>query len=112
MSDLRLFVFSSWITQDLLLIGSFALVFFLLRLGARNERWQRAWIRLKRDRTGLIALGVICLYLLIGALEYLQIPVKNGRGGTQSILDAFTSHIRVERSYSARMRWRTFHPLT
>jgi peptide/nickel transport system permease protein len=101
MSDLPGLIFNHWITQDLLLIGSFALVFFLLSLGARNERWQRAWIRLKHDRTGLIAFGVICLYLLIGALEYLQIPVKNGRGGTQTILDAFTSHIRAERSYSA-----------
>jgi peptide/nickel transport system permease protein len=101
MSDLPGYIFSHWVTQNLLLIGSFALVYFLLRLGARNERWQRAWIRLKRDRTGLIALGVICLYLLIGALEYLQIPLKNGRGGTRSILDAFTSHVRVERSYSA-----------
>ena len=55
--------------QDFLVIGGFALVFFLLRAGARNERWQRAWGRLKRDRTGLIALGVVALYLTIGACE-------------------------------------------
>jgi len=92
---------SHWATQNLVVIFCFALVFLLLRAGARNERWQRAWIRLKRDRTGLIALGVISLYLLIGALEMLQIPVRTG--GTRSILDSFTAHIPAEHSYSAPM---------
>src|SRR3954466_10502690 len=101
MSDLPGRIFNHWITQDLLLIASFALVIFLLKLGSRNERWQRAWIRLKRDRAGLIAFGVISLYLLIGALEVLQIPLKGG--GTRSILSALTAHIPVERSYSAPM---------
>jgi len=88
-----------WITQDVLVIGGFALVFWLLRRGAKNERWQRAWQRMKRDRTGLIALGVVCLYLLTGALDMLRIP--GGAAGTRSVLDAFTSGIVLEKSYSA-----------
>src|SRR5260221_1429481 len=87
-----------WLTQDALVIAGFALVFFLLRAGAKNERWQRAWMRMKGDRTGLIALGVVIVYLAIGALEILQIPSD---GGTRSILDLFTAHVAPEKSYSA-----------
>lgn len=92
-------IFEHWITQDLLVVGGFALVFWLLRCGSRNERWQRAWQRMKRDRIGLIALGVVCLYLFIGALEMLRIP--GGAGGTRSILDVFTAGIAQEKTYSA-----------
>src|SRR4051794_12563567 len=88
-----------WITQDVLVIGGFALVFFLLRAGAKNENWQRAWVRLKRDRTGLISLGVVCLYLFIGALETMQLPTADG--GSHSILDLFVEHIPREKTYSA-----------
>ena len=88
-----------WLTQDLLVIAAFALVFFLLRAGAKNERWQRAGARLKRDRTGLIALGLIGLYLVIGALEMLQIP--HGNGGSRSLLDVLTAGVVSEKTYSA-----------
>lgn len=88
-----------WLTQDVLVIGGFTLVFLLLRSGAKNERWQRAWVRLKRDRTGVIALVVVCLYLLIGALEAMQIP--SGDGSTHSILDIFVAGIPREKTYSA-----------
>lgn len=88
-----------WITQDLLVIGSFALVFWLLRRGARNERWQRAWQRMKQDRTGMIAFAIVCVYLFIGAIEMIRIP--GGPHGTHSILDVFTAGIPQEKSYSA-----------
>ena len=88
-----------WITQDLLVISGFALVFWLLRRGSLNERWQRAWQRMKRDRRGLIALGVVMLYLFIGGLEMMRIP--GGSSGTRSILDVFVSGIVQEKSYSA-----------
>jgi peptide/nickel transport system permease protein len=91
--------FNHWVTEDVLVILGFAIVFLLLRAGARNERWQRAWVRLKRDRTGLIALGVVVLYLGIGALEMLRIP--GGPADTRSILDVFTAGVVPEESYSA-----------
>jgi peptide/nickel transport system permease protein len=91
--------YDHWLTQDALVIGGFALVFFLLRAGSRNERWQRAWVRLKRDSTGLIALGVVILYLVLGACEMLKIPTSTG--GMRSILDVFTAGIPAEKSYSA-----------
>jgi peptide/nickel transport system permease protein len=99
MSDFLTRIYQHWLTQDLQVIAGFALVFFLLRAGSRNERWQRAWVRLKRDRTGLIALGVVVLYLFIGALEMLQIPTHGGE--TRSILDVFLAGIPAEKSYSA-----------
>jgi len=89
-----------WIVQDLLVVGGFALVFWLLRRGARNERWQRAWLRMKQDRSGLIALGVVLLYLFIGALETIRIPA-DGPQGTRSILDVFFAGVKLEKSYSA-----------
>src|SRR5436190_16251456 len=91
--------FFHWLTQDLLIIGAFAFVYFLLRMGARNERWQRAWVRLKKDRIGMIAFVVILLYMAIGAMEMLQVPMKDG--GTRTLIDVFTDGIPRERSYSA-----------
>src|SRR4029434_7493584 len=91
-------MFDHWLTQDLLVVGGFALVLFLLRAGAKNERWQRAWVRMKRDRTGLIALGVVLLYLTLGALETIRIP---GGTGTRSIIDLMTGGVALEKSYSA-----------
>ena len=91
--------FNHWLTQDALVIGAFALVFFLLRAGARNERWQRAWVRLKKDRTGMIAFVVVFIYLGLGALELLQIP--DATAGSRSILDVLTAGVRTERTYSA-----------
>jgi peptide/nickel transport system permease protein len=92
-------IWEHWITQDLLVLAGFALVFWLLRRGARNERWQRAFQRMKRDRGGLLSLAVVVLYLFIGGLEMLRIP--GGDSGTRSILDVFTAGIVQEKSYSA-----------
>lgn len=88
-----------WWVQDFIVVFGFGLVFVLLRAGSRNERWQRAWERLKRDRTGLIALAVICLYLAIGGLEALQIPSSGG--GRRSFLDLVVGGIPSEKTYSA-----------
>jgi len=91
--------FDLWWVQDVVVIGGFALVFFLLRAGSRNERWQRAWLRMKADRAGMISLYVVCVYLFIGALEALQLP--SASGGGRSVLDLFVGHIPQEKTYSA-----------
>ena len=85
--------------QDFLVVAGFAGVAFFIRSNLRNEIWQRAFTRLKRDRVGLLAGAVICLYLLVGALEAIQLP--DGRGGAESLLHKVTSGIPVEESYSA-----------
>jgi len=91
-------IFNHWITQDLLIVAAFAFVFFLLRAGARNERWRHAWVRMKRDRTGLVALAAVLLYLAVGALEMLRVPTRDG---ARSMLDTFTAGVASEKSYSA-----------
>ncbi|MGV3532574.1 MAG: ABC transporter permease [Chthoniobacteraceae bacterium] len=91
------FLDNLWV-QNFLVIGGFLLVAFLLWSGSHNENWRRAGQRLRKDRVGLIALGVVCLYLFIGALEMIQIPSATGQ---RSILSAMTQHIPREKSYSA-----------
>ncbi len=92
-------MFASVWFQDSLVLAGFALVAMFLYANARNEVWHRALARLQRDRIGLAAGAVICLYLLIGALEAIQLP--DGRGGWESILDKLTSGLAAEETYSA-----------
>jgi peptide/nickel transport system permease protein len=92
--------FEHWLTQDILLVGGLGGIVFMLVRAARGARWQRAAARFKADRTGRIALGVVCLYLFIGALETFRVPV-GGAGDTKSLLDFILGGIPSERSYSA-----------
>lgn len=89
----------TWWVQDLIVLLGFALISVLLWAGSFNERWQLAWARLKRDRTGMIALIVVLLYMAVGALEALRVP--SASGGGSSVLDLFLGRIPFEKSYSA-----------
>src|SRR5437899_5518094 len=91
--------FTHWLTQDVLLILGLGGIVFGLTHAARSERWQRAWTRFCADRTGIVALSVVCVYLFIGASETLRVPV--GGGATKSLLDFAVASIPEERSYSA-----------
>jgi peptide/nickel transport system permease protein len=92
--------FAHWMTQNVLVIAGIGLVCWILWSGAHHERWQRAWVRLKGDRGGMIALAVVGLYLFIGALELIHLP--NKKGGHHSILDIiFANHVALEKTYSA-----------
>ncbi len=92
-------VFANVWFQDVLVVAGFVLVAFSLYANARNEVWHRAFARLKRDRLGLAAGMVICIYLFIGALETLQLP--DGRGGWESILHKLSAGLAAEETYSA-----------
>ena len=85
--------------QDFLVVAGFAGVAFFLYRNARSEVWHRALARLRRDRLGLAAGAVICVYLITGALETLQWP--DGRGGWESLLHKLTAGIAAEETYSA-----------
>lgn len=89
-----------WLFGDLMLVLGLGGMATLFWRSARSERWQRAITRFKRDRTGLIALGVVCLYIFIGALETFRLPMGPAHA-EESILDLLTSGIPDERSYSA-----------
>ena len=86
--------------QNILVVLGFGLVTGLVIAGSRNERWQRAFKRLRRDRLGIAAGVVIVIYLLIGALDMLRLPIGAGDAGT-SILDWLTRNVPGEKSYSA-----------
>ncbi|MEK0451813.1 MAG: hypothetical protein RL088_4081 [Verrucomicrobiota bacterium] len=87
-------------TQNFLVVAGIALIAWILWSGAHHERWQRAWVRLRADRGGMIALWVVGIYLFIGALELIHLP--NGKGGHHSILDvAFANRVALEKTYSA-----------
>jgi peptide/nickel transport system permease protein len=92
-------LFAHWLTQDLLVLAGFTLLGWVLWSGSHHERWQRAWHRFRADRSGVISLWVVGLYLLVGALEILHFP--DGKGGTRSVLDLFVGGIPIEKSYSA-----------
>jgi peptide/nickel transport system permease protein len=88
----------AWL-QNLWIVVALALIVGVIVHGARSERWERAWWRLRTDRLGIAAGLVIALYLFLGALEVLQIPVQGG--GSESILMRLTRGIPSEESYSA-----------
>ena len=92
-------LFHHWLTPNVLVLAGFFLIGWMLWSASHHERWRRAWLRFKSDRTGLIALGVVCFYLLLGALEVLQFPTQHG--GTRTVLDLFVGGIPAEKSYSA-----------
>ena len=91
--------FTHWLTQNLLVLGAFALLAWMLWSVSHHERWRRAWLRFRADRGGCVALVIVCFYLLLGALEVVHFP--NGKGGTRSVLDFFLGGIASEKSYSA-----------
>ncbi len=85
--------------QDALLVAAFAGIAAFLYTNARSEVWSRALARLRRDRLGLAAGAVICVYLFVGALETFQLP--DGKGGWESVLHKLTAVIAAEETYSA-----------
>ncbi len=92
-------LFGHWLFQDALLVLGLGSIVFLLARAARSDRWSRAWKRFKGERSGVVALIVVCIYLFIGALETLRFP--SSEGGTRSVLDLIVAGIPEERSYSA-----------
>lgn len=85
--------------QDALVVSGFGLAFVLLVLGSRNERWQRAWLRLRKDRLGMASAFVIALYLFIGAMESIQFHKHDG--SSMSVLGFVFQGIPEEKTYSA-----------
>jgi len=71
-----------------------ALVFAAVRM-ARADSLHRQMRRFRRDRIGVIALGVVTVYLLIGLAGLITLP-----DGNNAISKAF-AHVPQERSYSA-----------
>jgi len=67
--------------------------------GRHDEQWRIAFRRFRKDRVGLVATGIIAIYLLIGVLEMIRVPAASG--ATRSLLMQMTGGIPQERSYGA-----------
>lgn len=98
-----------WV-QDALVVFGFGLVAFLIWAGSRNERWQRAFARLRRDRIGVLAGFVIAVYLVVGALDMVRLPVGHGGAG-MTVMELLTQRVPAEKSYSAPMAGTTLSAL-
>ena len=97
--------FDHWWVQDVVFAVILIILATLLRLGFRNELWRRAGQRFLRDKVGIAALAVACVYLAIGALETIQLP--DASGGRHSVLQAMTSGIAKERRFSTPLATHT-----
>jgi peptide/nickel transport system permease protein len=92
-------IYDHWAVQDFLVVAGLSLLVWVIWSASHHERWQRAWVRFKRDRIGIASLVAVCAYLFIGALEAVQFPAKEG---TKSLLDLLlVDHLQDEKSYSA-----------
>lgn len=98
---------SIW-AQNLILFACLAGFAFLFRAYTGTERWRRAWARLRRNRLGLVALGVVCLYLLVGVVESVALPSRTDASGQISGLDWIFSKVPRERGYSAPLASTTY----
>jgi len=67
----------------------------------RSDRWARPRARLRRDRVGLVCLGVMVAYLLVGASGLILTPIPNADGRPASVLDLAFRSVPRETSYSA-----------
>ncbi len=85
--------------EDIIVVVSFALLAWFIVHGARSDRWGRAFRRLGQDRIGIAAGVVIAIYLMLGALETIEIP--SGVNGSRSVLDLFSGRVPAEETYSA-----------
>jgi peptide/nickel transport system permease protein len=90
-----------WV-QNALVLGGFAALAWIIISSSRNERWARAFARLRKDKLGLISGIIICIYLLIGALDMLRLPLGPSNAGI-SVMDWLTQSVPMEKSYSAPM---------
>ncbi len=97
--------FQSPPVQNLCVLASLALIIFTFISTVRNERWERAIARLRKDKTGIASAIVIVLYLLIGALDFVRISTDT------TALDWLTSGLKREPGYSAPFATHTLSTL-
>ena len=98
---------SIW-AQNTILGVSLAAFALLFRAYSRTERWQRAWMRLRRNRLGMISLAVVSIYLLVAAMESVALPASSSTTGQRTALDWLFQNVPREHGYSAPLARTTF----
>lgn len=89
---------ADWL-KNLIPVAVVALLVFAVRRAGRTPLWSDAFRRLRRNRLALAALGVICLYGLVGFLD--SIAWRDSRTeAPRSVIDRVFQRPK-ERTYSA-----------
>jgi peptide/nickel transport system permease protein len=88
-----------WLQNILILAGALTFLGAIWML-VRAERWERAWARFRRDRSGWIAVVILGLYGLVALIDSIQLT-KNAAGESRSVLDFCFKGVAKEKSYSA-----------
>jgi len=91
---------SAWL-QNTIVIGSIALLVWVIAHFVRSERWERPMRRFRRNRTGLIAGIVVAIFLAIGASDLILLPDSDEDGYRETLLDVCFHGVVHEESYSA-----------
>ena len=96
------------IIQDLAVIAVLAAMGWSLLKFCRSERWQRALKRFYRDWLGLLMLGVISIYFVVGISDLVKLPVQDASGRYISILDACFRDVPTEKNFSEPLAHTTY----
>jgi hypothetical protein len=86
---------------NLIILFALIAVGWVLYKMLRIEHWQRAWVRLGRDRIGMISCAVIVLYMVIGLLHSILLPADIENGRNSSVLEWLFRGVPLEDTYSA-----------
>jgi peptide/nickel transport system permease protein len=87
------------LAQNLALAAALIAAAFAVRAFLRAERWERAIRRLRQNRLGAAAAGVVAVYLLLGAADLAVVGA--GPAGPVSALDRAFAGVPREAGYSA-----------
>lgn len=102
-----------WLEQNywfsnLCVIAGTLIVVLLCRSLLRSPRWERAWARFRKDRVGQICVVLIGLYLLMGVLASIELPLQSSSRQRLTIVDYFFRSVPREKSYSAPLARTTY----
>ncbi|HEX2999959.1 MAG TPA: hypothetical protein VHR86_06965, partial [Armatimonadota bacterium] len=87
------------LVQNLIPVAVVALLLFAVHRAGRTPLWGEAYRRLRSNRLALVALGVICLYGLIGFLD--SVSWRDSRADSpRTVIDRLFERPK-ERTYSA-----------
>jgi len=94
------------VSNGALLLILLGMVFFLVR-ASRNELWQNAWKRVRKNRTAMVSMGILCIYVLVGVMDSVTWKDTSGpaRNVPRSLLDrsfpTLSDKTKQEKTYSA-----------
>ncbi|MGB8356791.1 MAG: ABC transporter permease [Chthoniobacteraceae bacterium] len=96
------------IIQDIAVVAVITAVFWGALKFSRSDRWQRALKRFFSDRLGVVMLGVISIYFVVGISDLVKLPVKDPSGRYISLLDECFRNVPAEKNFSAPLAHTTY----